>query len=114
MLDPVPELRPWTAAWDQEAAMALAAGFHTHIGQILGSARAVVPAAKREKKTSEVRAFLRDLSRTLLHEFGLAKAPEGDLFRDHMNAMAICYFAFIVLFVLFSIPVLAYWVNFAA
>jgi hypothetical protein len=59
-----------------------------------------------------VEGFFVDLRNQVLHEAGLAPAPRGDLFRDHMNAMAICYFAIIVLFLLGSLPVLAYSITY--
>ena len=40
------------------------------------------------------------------------EAPSSDFFRDHMNALAICYFSIIVGFLLASLPFLAWAVKY--
>ena len=81
---------------------------HVHPAGQTQKAHKKTPAA-----TQEVKAFFTDLKNQLLHEAGFAPAPKGDLFRDHVNAMAICYFAIIVAILVVSLPVLAYWVNYS-
>lgn len=80
-------------------------------GRVIGHDTPAKPVGA--KKHSEVRHFLADLRKCLLHEFTQAEGTEEiDLFRKHMNAMAITYFGIIVVCIIISIPVLAYLVNY--
>lgn len=88
--------------------MASSSTFH---GGIIGHGTQARP--ETPVKRSETREFLSDVWMTLRHEFTHAKGTEEiDLFRKHMNAMAITYFAIIVLCMIISIPVLAYMINY--
>ncbi len=60
-------------------------------------------------KRSYVSQFFADLVDDLRHNaFDPANAPEKDLFREHINALSISYFALIVVLIALSLPALAY------
>jgi hypothetical protein len=60
-----------------------------------------------------VSIFLDDLFEDLRQVPLAADTPEKhDLFREHINAMAICYFGLILLFIAGCLPVLAYLVRY--
>lgn len=65
-----------------------------------------------EARRGTLATFLHDLSEDLrqrpLQASHLAK---HDMFREHINAMAICYFALILLLILASVPLMGYLVS---
>ncbi len=69
-----------------------------------------------QTKTKEIGAlaifvgdFIEDVTQTPLQPAALAK---HDMFREHINAMAILYFGFIVVLIAASLPILAYLVAY--
>ncbi len=84
---------------------------HTHHG--LSSLLHPAPRAKKIAKPGTVATFvgdlLEDVQQTPLQAAEFAK---HDMFREHINAMSISYFALIVLLVAASLPVLAYSVQY--
>lgn len=67
----------------------------------------------QRRTRGRVTEFCVDLINDIRHELlGAKDVEEVDLFRKHMNAMAITYFAIIVVCMLAALPVLAYWVNY--
>jgi hypothetical protein len=79
----------------------------THSHQAFGGteAKAVAGNKTRGKLAIFFSDFLEDLREKPLQAAHLAK---HDMFREHINAMSICYFALILLLIAASLPVLAY------
>jgi hypothetical protein len=74
----------------------------------------VVAQEPREKSTrrNPVATFLSDLLEDVLQKpLQAAKFAKHDMFREHINAMSISYFALIVLLIAISVPVLVYAVS---
>ena len=82
---------------------------HTH------SHQHITTTVSREKKTAKrgvVATFLSDLIEDVRQKpLQAAEFAKHDMFREHINAMSISYFALIVLLIGASIPVLAYVVS---
>ncbi len=70
----------------------------------------------REKKAEQpsiVKAFVGDLLEDVQQKpLQAAEFAKHDMFREHINAMSISYFALIVLLIAASLPVLAYSVQY--
>jgi hypothetical protein len=65
--------------------------------------------AKRSEVATFVSDLIEDVAQKPLQPAALAK---HDMFREHINAMSISYFALIVVLIAASLPVLAYVINF--
>jgi len=81
---------------------------HAHHGM---SVVAKEPEAKKTKRgpvTTFLSDLLEDIQETPLQA---AEHAKHDMFREHINAMSISYFALIVLLITISLPVLAYGVS---
>jgi hypothetical protein len=64
------------------------------------------------KGRGQVAEFFVDLFEDLRHNPFDSATPKSDLFRNHINALAISYFALIVLLIAASIPVLAWMIEY--
>ena len=63
----------------------------------------------------KLRIFFGDLLEDLRQRpLQAAHLEKHDMFREHINAMAICYFGIIVLLIAASLPVLAYLIAYQA
>jgi len=81
---------------------------HAHHGM---SVVTTEPKAKNTRR-SPVATFLSDLLEDVQQKpLQAAKFAKHDMFREHINAMSISYFALIVLLIAISLPVLAYGVS---
>jgi hypothetical protein len=71
--------------------------------------------AQGDGHRSQFGIFVSDLIEDL-HERPLQPAhlAKHDMFREHINAMASCYFALILLLIAASVPVLAYFIPWGA
>jgi len=81
---------------------------HAHHGM------SVVTKEPRTKSTRRgpIATFLSDLLEDILQKpLQATKFAKHDMFREHINAMSISYFALIVLLIGISIPTLAYAVS---
>ena len=82
----------------------------THSHQTLTSA------ASREKKAARrgiVAGFIGDLIEDIRQKpLQAAEFARHDMFREHINAMSISYFALIILLIGASLPILAYVVTY--
>jgi len=66
----------------------------------------------KSNKRSPVVTFLNDLLEDISQKpLQAAEHAKHDMFREHINAMSISYFALIVLLITISLPVLAYGVS---
>jgi hypothetical protein len=80
---------------------------HTHTG--INTVAARTPAVKIATESGSVTKFLRDLFEDLREKpLQAAQFAKHDMFREHINAMSISYFALIVLLIVASVPMLAY------
>jgi hypothetical protein len=84
---------------------------HTHQPIRSTHAKAVAGNTARGKLATFVGDLIEDLSQRPLQAAHLAK---HDMFREHINAMAICYFGLILLLIAASLPVLAYLIAYQA
>jgi hypothetical protein len=63
----------------------------------------------RAAKHSEVKTFFSDLAEDLMQRpLQPAAMAKHEMFREHINAMTICYFSLILLLIAASLPILAY------
>lgn len=75
--------------------------------------RSTTPLKIQSAKQSETAAFVHDLIEDVSQKpLQAAAFAKHDMFREHINAMAISYFALIVLLILASLPLIAYLVNY--
>jgi hypothetical protein len=66
-------------------------------------------ATQSNQRSNQVENFVGDLVEDLQERpLQPAHLAKHDMFREHINAMSICYFALIVLLIATSLPVLAY------
>jgi hypothetical protein len=78
----------------------------THTHQPIRATRA--KASTRSKARGKFATFFNDLVEDLRQKpLQEAKFAKHDMFREHINAMSICYFALIVLLIAASLPILA-------
>jgi hypothetical protein len=71
-----------------------------------------VPTSKSTKH-GKVAAFVTDLIEDVAQKpLQPAAFAKHDMFREHINAMSISYFALIVLLIVASVPLLAYLIHF--
>jgi len=83
---------------------------HAH-GAMSGMLHTGAERKSSEKSTLAIFAsdLIEDLSQPLMQPASEAK---HDIFREHINAMAILYFGFIVALIACSLPVLAYLITY--
>ena len=66
-------------------------------------------------RDGELKVFVGDLIEDLQQRpLQPAHFAKHDMFREHINAMSICYFALILLLIASSLPMLAYWIPWQA
>jgi len=75
--------------------------------------RSKTSTATKSAKRGAVATFFSDLFEDLQQQPLQADSPEKhDMFREHINAMSISYFALIILLIASSLPILAYAIHY--
>ena len=82
---------------------------HAAVRSLGSTTEPKVNRAKRSKVAVFVSDLIEDVRQKPLQAAAFAK---HDIFREHINAMSISYFALIVLLILLSLPVLAYLIHY--
>jgi hypothetical protein len=91
----------------------MATTFTTAHGQTVTRGLTTRSATKKVARRGLVVQFFYDLLEDILQKpLQAAKFAKHDMFREHINAMSISYFALILLLILASLPLLAYSVQY--
>jgi hypothetical protein len=92
----------------------MATAFTTpHAHQTMSGTKTKTAPRQKESKRGVAITFISDLIEDVAQKpLQPAAQAKHDMFREHINAMSISYFALIVLLIAASLPILAYVVNY--